>query len=461
MHLEKSTATLIAVPTSKETAEPSAGVFTRRNLCIAALLAVGALGFFLILDKIWLIPVNRASSGNYFALQADAWLHGRWDIDSPANHLDLVSLRGKSYSIYGPFPALLMLPLVVIFGPGVSDVLFTMAVSAVNLGLLFLLLEQLRANGLTHRGWRENAVWSVLLYIGSTALLLSLGGSVWFTGHIVACACLLVSLLLAFRRRFVWAAVALGGAFFSRPTLLLGFPLLLYLAWQDGGETHPVQLVAPFARSLWTRRPIWSAVPWRRLGGVLAVLAACLALYLLRNWAVFGDPLQNGYNLQLAQDYPHIVKHGVNSPSYIASNLINDFFNFPHIHYQINYTNSPLIDLVNDKTGTAVFLTTPLFLFLLFWRNARRSWLRIALWANILLLMAFVLTFYTAGYPQFGTRYLFDIYPYAWVVLAIGELRTDWRFVALGMFAVIINILGSCQFWVGFDGYYLPHFLVR
>jgi len=271
---------------------------------------------------------------------------------------------------------------------------------------------------------------------------------------------LLGSLLLAFRRHYVWSAVALGCAFFSRPTLILGFALLLYLAWQDGGENHPVQLVAPFARSLWAHRPDWSAVPWRRVSGVLIVFAACLVLYLLRNWVVFGHPLESGYDLQLAQNHPHVVPLGVNSPYYIASNLINDFFNFPHIHYQIVYSNSPAIDLANGKTGISAFLTTPLFL-MLFARGTRHSWLRVALWTTILLLMAFVLTFYTAGYPQFGTRYLFDVYPYAWVVLAIMRIRTDWRVVALGIFAIMLNILGSVQFWGNFGFYYLPHFLVH
>jgi hypothetical protein len=333
-----------------------------------------------------------------------------------------------------------------------------MVLSGINLGLLFLLFEQLRATGLSRRGWRENLIWSILLYLGSTALFLSINAAVYFTGHIVACSCLLVSLLLAFRRHYTWSAVALGCAFFSRPTLLLGFPLLVYLAWQDGGEAHPVALVAPFARSVWARRPDWHAVPWRRLGGVAAVVGVCLALYLLRNWAMFGNPLENGYNLQLAQLYPFVL-HGVNSPYHIAANILDDFFSFPQLSYPTPYSSAPTINFVTGATGMSVFLTTPLFL-LLFSRNKRRSWLRVALWGTILLFLAFVLTFYTAGYPQFGTRYLFDIYPVAWVLLAASEIRTDWRFVALGIFALLINILGSFQFWAHTGPYSLPAFLV-
>lgn len=431
----------------------SAGVFTRRNLTVAALLSAAALALYLVLAKSWHLPIKASSPFNYFGLQASAWLHLRWDLVNLTSRTDLIRLHGEYYSIYGPFPALLMVPLVALFGSA-NDVLFTMVISAANLGLLFLLFEQLRANGLTRRGWRENAVWSVLLYIGSTALFLSLTGYVWYTGHIVSCACLLISLLLAFRRHFVWSAVALSCAFLSRSTLLLGFPFLLYLAWQDGGAGH---LFEQFIVSVRARRPDWSSVPWRRLSGVIAVLGACLAVYMARNWAMFGNPLESGYEIQRVQHYPFVI-HGVFNLRYIPANLINDFFNFPHIMFPTHYSDAPMIDMQNGANGTCVFLTTPLFL-LLFWRNRQRSWLRVALWASLLLLMAFVLMFYTAGYPQFGTRYLFDIYPYAWLLLIISDVRMDWHVVVLGAIGLVINFLGDYQHWLHLPFLIFPHWL--
>ncbi|MGH2514693.1 MAG: hypothetical protein ACRDHP_03475, partial [Ktedonobacterales bacterium] len=119
------------------------------------------------------------------------------------------------------------------------------------------------------------------------------------------------------------------------------------------------------------------------------------------------------------------------------------------------YTAAPLIDLQNGSTGICLFLTTPLFL-LLFMRNRRLSWLRVALWATIALMTVVVLTFYTAGYPQFGTRYLFDIFPYAWVLLAIGDVRMSWRVALLGVFGLLINVLGTYQHWSGLPYFHIP-----
>lgn len=444
--------------TQEQAGEATTGVFTRFNLTVAGLLALGTLVFLISLNHIWGIPalntiysIRNGTQFSYFAFQADAWLHGHWYLTGMSVTTDLVLLNGHYYSVFGVFPSILMVPLVAIFGRNVSDTLFCMTFSALNIGLFFLLFEQLRACGLTQRGWRENILWSVFLYIGSSALALSLGGGVWYTAHIVACTCVLVSLILALRRHYVWSAVALTCAFFTRSTLIFGFVFLFYLAWQDGTTGT---LLQRFVVSLWQRKPDWTAVPWRRLSGVAAVLVGCLVAYLLRNWGMFGNPLESGYGLQLTQHYP-FVTHGIFNFRYIPANLINNFFNFPHVVFGTHYTDSPMIDLQNNGNGISVFLTTPLFLFL-FTRNRTRSLLRVVLWVTLLLSLAFLLFYYTAGYPQFGTRYLFDIYPYAWVLLAVSDVKVDWRFVALGVFALLFNITGSYQHWTHTDYFHIP-----
>ena len=416
------------------------GALSRRNLLIAGLAALGALIFFSGLRWLWGMPVYDTSwyPYYYFTDQARALLHLHWDIGYPGTNIDLIQLNGKWYSIYGLFPSVLMIPFVIGLRHHLSESFIFTALSAVNVGLLYLLFEQVRECGFSRKTWRENLVWAFLLYLGSTALILSLGGGVWYEGHLAACACLLVCLILAFRRHYVWAAVALSCGFHSRSTLLFAFPLLFFLAWEDDLREN---LVVPFVRSLWSRRPEWALVPWRRLAGVAAVFAGCIALYLIRNWGMFGNPLESGYGIQLAQHYS-FVKDGVFSVRYIPANIVNDFFNFPHITFPTHYSDNPSLDIENGATGISVFLVTPLFLFL-FVRNQQRSRLRVALWLTILLSMSFVLMFYTAGYPQFGSRYLFDLFPFAWVILATNDIRMDWRVIALGVFAILLNIWGT------------------
>ena len=105
-----------------------------------------------------------------------------------------------------------------------------------------------------------------------------------------------------------------------------------------------------------------------------------------------------------------------------------------------------MVDLIGDGMGMSVFVTTPVFLFL-FARNRSISPLRIALHVTVALCVIQALLFCATGWFQFGARYLFDAYPFAFLLLALNERRVDWRFVLLGVFGVVINALGARQFW--------------
>lgn len=422
----------------------------RRNLIVAAVLFCCALLSLIGVEQI-LHSVAGHAPGPFavsrtptLIWQANAFLHGRWDLQVSPKNTDIVVLHGKTYTIFPPFPALLLLPFVAIFGLQTSDVFFTSVCSALLLSFLFLLFEQVRANGLTHRSWRANALIAVLFYFGSIALWLSLGGELWFTAQVVAVMMTALSLLLAFRRHYGWSAVALACAFFSRGTLLVAFPFLFYLAWEDAGRD---QLLERFAVSLWRRKPDWHAVPWRRLAAPAAVAMAMVVLFMLHNALLFGSPFESGYGIIIQQRYPG-VKHGVFSLYYFPRDLLANFFTFPQVSFANPYNLRPTIDMVNGGNGLSVFFTTPLFLFL-FWRNRAFSRPRAALWVTLGLMTVQILLFHWTGWITFGARYLFEAYPYAFVLLVLNEVRVDWRFVALGALGILINVAGAYQFWTG------------
>ena len=428
---------------SQHAAPNAEAVFSRRNVIVSVCLGLTALAVMLLFEMRLKIDPFSTSPVPHYILQAQAWLDGHWYVDVSHKQLwDSLSLHGRTYIIYPPFPALLLLPFVAIFGASTSDVLFTTVISALNLPIMYLLFEQARASGLTRRTWLEHIIVSVLLFYGSINLWLSLGGRVWFTAQIICLSCTLLSLLLALRRQFVWSALLLGCAFFTRGTLALGFPLLFYLAWQNGGGE---QVLERFAASLWARRPDWSAVPWRRLLPPLGVAVVMVALFLTRDYVIFGSPLETGYGITLKQNYPDVT-HGVYSLAYLRANLLANFFDFPHVTFASFADLHPHVDMLSGGNGISVFLTTPLFL-LLFWRNSRFSLLRVALWATLVLFVVEVLLFSGTGFYQFGARYLFDAYPYAFLLLVLTEARVDARFAFLGLIAIFINFYGALQFW--------------
>lgn len=419
----------------------------RRNLAIAAGLAVFAFVCLVCLDTFVFHVRWYAQSGEpQMIYQADAFLHGRWDLHMDPKVTDIITaVDGKRYIVYPPMPAIVMMPFVAIWGLHFRDVLFTIVASALNLGILYLLLEQVRASGFTKRSTRDNIVLALLFYFGSINVWLSVNGDMWFTAQILCFSFTLLALLVGFRRHFALASVFVGCAFFCRATAIFGFVFLLCLAWQNVGQEH---LLERFAKSVWARRPDWTAVPWRRLAEVVIVGTLTLMLFMLRNQLIFGNPLETGYDILIRQRYPQVTTGAFNI-SYIPANIVANFFTFPRVSFTGPYDRHPLIDMLNGNgVAVSVFVTTPLFL-LLFWRNRAFSMMRAALWVTVGLVVLAVLLFHAAGYYQFGARYLFDGYPFAFLLLAMDEMAIDWRFIALGILGVGVNMMGARQFWTG------------
>ncbi len=414
----------------------------RRNLIIAGMLAVAAFVMMAAFDHTIGISIRSVSYDPHYIYQAYSFLHGKWNLDLPARMTDIVVLNGKHYIVYPPFPAIVFLPFVAVFGLHTSDVFLTLAISACNLGVLFLLFEQARESGFTRRLPWENVVIATVLFFGSINFWLSLGGRLWFTAQIISLTCTMLALLLALRHHFVWATVFLGFGFFSRATVILGFPFLLYLAWEDAG-TDP--RLVQFVRSLWQRRPDFSAVPWRRLMGPIAVAVLIVLAFAARNLMIFGNPLETGYDVLIQQRYPQVTTGPFNI-SYVPANIIANFFSFPRVIFTGPFDRHPTIDWLNGGYCVSVFVTTPLFLYM-FWRNRKFSLTRAMLWGVLGLVVLAVLLFHAAGWYQFGARYLFDGYAFAFLLLVLTDMRVDWRFGALGALGIIINIMGALQFW--------------
>src|SRR5215813_12953295 len=87
-----------------------------RSIVVAA--ALFAAGILTLLGFQAILHVDRlgVSVAPDFLYQAQSFLQGRWDIDLPPTTTDVVVVGGKSYIVYPPLPALLLLPFVAVFG---------------------------------------------------------------------------------------------------------------------------------------------------------------------------------------------------------------------------------------------------------------------------------------------------------------------------------------------------------
>jgi hypothetical protein len=456
-----------------------------------AALCAAMCGALWLLAALFRQDATHISYAAHFVEQARSWLHGRMDVPAWLGH-DLVRVGPRDYIVYPPAPALLMLPFVALLGAHFSDIWFSWLAAALNVALLYHLLNALVAAGWLRRTARENAIIASTFGLGTIALWLALGGTVWFVAQTLAVTFTIVLLLGVVRRQWWLASAALGALFLTRTPDALGAIVLgAALLWHSGpyavgdsgqecpphaGPHSPHTAPSPRRRGVINRAPTWwptalrradgasnqyrplsnrplfpslaiTRPSWSRLAAAIIPFAVAVGIWLVRNQLYFGHPLSSGYDLQIQQDYPQI-KYGLLSWHYVWPNFVADFLNMPAFTFRTPYDLTPLGDLLRGGNGTSVFFTTPLFLlFFLPARSTAPAWLRAALWLTVAGLVIFVLFWNLTGWYQAGARYLFDAYPYLFALLAMRGDRLGWRWLALACMGAMVNLGLANAFW--------------
>src|SRR3954452_1992015 len=186
------------IPTSRRVAGSD-----RRALLVGLVLTVIAGLVYWLCNRFY-----DAGRGDLFYL-ADAFLHGRTDIERQLGPWDVILVGSKVYVPFPPFPAVVLMPLVALVGPIVAD----QWESGIN---------ALLAAAIVGLGWWATGVIGVERLRDRFALVLLLGfstpiwwvttrGGVWHTGHLVATILLLLLIGLTWQRPRRLVAVLLIG----------------------------------------------------------------------------------------------------------------------------------------------------------------------------------------------------------------------------------------------------------
>ncbi len=403
-------------------------------LWIGSFMTLAALG--------WLLHINplHPSYADHFGAQAEAWLHGKMAVPASLGH-DLIVLHGQHYIVYPPLPALLMLPFVALLRSHFSDIPFTWSIGALNVTLMYIALDAFRRRGWARRTPQEQVVLAVTYGFGTIALWLTLGGAVWFTAQTLAITGLLVMIIGATNARWWLASAGIGAVFLTRSpdVLAIIFPLVLLARHLFVGRN----LRSIGIDSRWRLRHM----PWLALVLTGAPIVCALIIWMIHNQLLFGNPLSTGYDIQVRQDYPQI-HYGLLSWHYIWPNAIVAFLNAPAFHFQNPFDVTPMLDILRGGNGIAIEFTTPLFLLLLFPQSQRpHRWLRRTLWACVGVLIAFSLLWNGTGWLQVGARYLFDAYPFLFLLLAMRQERIGPRWLVATGAGMWMNFALARAFW--------------
>lgn len=420
------------------------------------LFALGLLVFGLVSgDRLW-----RQSSDPHFALQADAWLSGRLDID-PKNKRgddwatletvllddgtqvtgrrlhtrrtfriaggDEISIKRVKrrikqtyYVSFPPLPAVLMLPQVAARSHRANDVMLTVIVAALILPLMFSVLRRLRDADLSERRVVDDLWLTATLAFGTVLFFSAVQGRVWFTAHVVGVALCLCYVWCAIQAKHpILAGICLGLATMTRTPMAFMFPLFALEAWRVSGGRSNIRA--------FVRRGALFAAP------IIVIAIAAM----IHNYVRFGEPTEFGHSYLAVRQQQQMETIGMFSYDYLSRNLAVALTLLPRFS-----SAEPYVSIGGH--GLAMWFTTPILLFVLW--PVKRNPLHRALWITVACTAVPTLLYQNSGWFQFGYRFSLDYMVFLILLIAIGGRPLKRLARTLIVVGIVINLFGAMTF---------------
>jgi hypothetical protein len=365
---------------------------------------------------------------NNFVRLADAFLHGRLYLTQNVSWLELAPFQGKYYVVPPPFPAILILPVVALFGKTTNQTLISIFFGALNVSLAFLAARAISKN-------RSVQIWTAFMFgFGTIHWWIANAGGVWTFSHTVSATMLFIAILLTlYKYHPFFAGVLLGASYWSRLPTILSLPFFISMYSEEW-------ITQEKTRGLFKRISV-KPVLW--LGAGAGIFILLNAVY---NLLRFNTPFDISYYL-----IPGILKEpwyqsGIFDITYIPRHLRVIFGGFPRFINEFPYVTP-------SWNGMAIWITTPAFVYSFF--AGIRNRLAIGCWVSIILIAFVNFCHGTWGFSQFGYRFAMDFYPFLFLLTVKGignELK--WHHKLLIIIGILVNLWGVLLInkfgWVGY-----------
>ena len=363
---------------------------------------------------------GHATYDNFIRL-AYAFAHGRLWLDWDST-VEAVFFNGNHYSIEGFMPAIVALPLVLVYGLSANQAIVCAIAAAIGVSAAWLMLGRMRVT------IPVQIAVTAFLGFGTVYWWCAAFGSMWQYAHVVGV--MFGMLMLAEwygARRPVLLGVLFACMALTRFPMALGvIPLLVWLAL-DAPKGDRLRVLSQTAL------------------GALPFLVIYLA-YNYGRWHTFSDI---GYTMWFHAD---AAGQRTGSPfqlRFLPNNLYSYFLLPAPLDMQFPWLRPTPI-------GVALTFTSPA-LALAFLAPAR-SRETICLWAATLLAAIPSLLYYVNGYEQFGMRHALDFTPFLLPLVARGLQRVQTFFTyALIGFSILANAFGIWYSWTYHVYGIVPH----
>ncbi len=363
---------------------------------------------------------------NSYALQADAWLHGRLDLGQDYPWLELAIYQGRYYVSFPPFPSIALLPFALFLGPNTPDGIISVLFSLAGVWTCVSIARRC-GNG------SVLAVLATLcLYLGTGYLFIGLTPGVWFFAQTLCFNLCVFALYFALTVRGGLSLTCWACAVGCRPMVILYLPALLLILWRSYRLKHPRDsLLSAVRKHLhWALGPLF-------FGGV----------YMLLNVCRFGNILEFGHNY-----LPEFQREaqGQFSFSYLADN-VPMLFRLPvwdpETHaIRFSPFETYLLPLMNPLGVYAAALCCKNAISS---RERQERTLCRQLLAMTAVYIIILCCHRTLGGWQFGNRYLKDVMPFLFFGLCQANARKKSHapLAMIAAWSIPLHLIGTVATW--------------
>lgn len=348
-----------------------------------------------------------------FVSLASSFLQGKLYFLS--NTFDAAINDGHYYWPLGPFPAVLLMPFVYIFGDSMRQGYLLFFLNVLNIILLFRITKKLTGN-LTNSLSISFAVLFSTAYLGVALIPWS-----WYFAQTVGFALILLALeAYFFNRSWLIIGIYIALAYTTRVSLIFtALFFILHLLYSDLSDKIKIKKFALLI------------IP-------ITISIIILGLY---NYARFGNPWEIGYSIQQWGDGPVVANRtlGVWSLIHIPRHLYSMFLKMPESIFVPGTEIMQFPYLKADGSGISILFTSPVFIWIIF-SNWKKLKVRFAAITSLVIIFALSGSF-TNGSWQYGYRYAIDFYPFVFMML-IYSFKKDvpYKFLTIAIIAFLINL---------------------
>ena len=364
---------------------------------------------FAIVFAVYLIFSNQKPSiYNHHVYIANAFLSGTFEIkNSPSWHNDVAVVNGKKYGIYGPAPAIILMPFVAIFGLKAPEGLLNLIIASGGVIVFWQILSKLKFT-------KEFKIWITAFFAFGTLNFFSAAhDQTWWFTYIVASFFLLLSINeLLGKKRAILIGLAIGIAYATR--VETAFSLIFALTLLN-----------------------YKQISLKKSFGLLLGFAIPFVLFSYYNFARFGNIFDTGYANFVIHDPSSYIPYGLFSWHYFSNDFYTYFLKGPEIISAFPYFKPPWI-------GMSIIFTTPAFLFIL--NTFRRKVLNkaiIAAWISTILMAIPSLTYFLPGWTEFGWKHSVVFTPFLAYLMVKGmDGKLNFLKKTLIIFSIAVQIWG-------------------